>query len=128
MEGDSFAGQALGAIFFRIRHLKFFFVAGAQPEQVPGERLEGIRAAHFQHHFLLLDRFAFDSGGAFQRHHGEIAIFDRPRIQIDEIGLLVSQFFQAFSDVFVSDFRIVVVDSTPLYSFSSTSGTPRTRL
>ncbi len=65
-------------------------------------------AADFEHHFVLLDGLAFDAGDAFQRHHGVIAIFQRPRIDVDVLGLLLANLLDALVHVLVGDFGIVV--------------------
>ena len=45
---------------------------------------------------------------AFQRHHGEIAILHRPRVDVDVLGLLLADFLEPLGDVLVGDFGIVV--------------------
>ena len=66
------------------------------------------RAADFEHHFVGLHRIAFDARNAFERHHGVIAILERARIDVDVLGLLLAQLFDALVDILVGDFGIVV--------------------
>src|SRR5262249_52748299 len=44
------------------------------------------------------------------RDYREIAVFERPRIDVDVFGLPVTNGFDPFRDVVVSDIRLVIVD------------------
>ena len=101
MEHYRLPGQAGSPVVLRVGDFEVPFVARGQTAEVFGESREGIGAADFEHHLLLLHRLAFHSGDALQRHHGVVAVLQRTGIDIGVIGLLLADLVDALVDVLV---------------------------
>ena len=63
LELNGFASHARGAEILRVGHFEFLFVARGKAAQILGESWERVGATHFEHHFVLADRFALDPSG-----------------------------------------------------------------
>jgi hypothetical protein len=90
-------------------NVELFLLAGMHAAQVLAEVLQRIAAAHFKRNLILLHGRTLHGAQAFERQHREIAILYRPRIFVYELCLGMAQFLYPLVDVFVRDWRIVIL-------------------
>ena len=60
-----------------------------------------------QHHLILFDR-RLGSGKALERDYRVVAILNGTGIDVAVVGFLIADFFDAFGDVLVGNFRVLV--------------------
>src|SRR5579885_1779342 len=108
LETHSFAGQTRRTVVGRIRDIELLGFAGREAAKVIAKSFQRVGAADLQDHFVLFDRLALHPGDTFQRHHGIIAVFQGPRVDVPVVGFLLPDLLDALVYVFIADRRLLV--------------------